>query len=95
MIINVLVWALFGLIAGAAAQFIMPGRDPGQSMDPKGFILTALLGIAGALIGGFLSSQLFNLDVTGFNVQSFLIAIAGALVLLLLYRLVMSSRRRV
>jgi uncharacterized membrane protein YeaQ/YmgE (transglycosylase-associated protein family) len=93
MLINLLLWVLFGLIAGAAAQLIMPGRDPGQSADPKGFLITTLLGIAGAVIGGFLSSQLFGWDVTGFNIQSFAIAIVGALVLLALYRLAMTARR--
>jgi uncharacterized membrane protein YeaQ/YmgE (transglycosylase-associated protein family) len=93
MLINLLLWVLFGLIAGAAAQLIMPGRDPGQSADPKGFLITTLLGIAGAVIGGFLSSQLFDWDVTGFNIQSFAIAIVGALLLLVLYRLAMTARR--
>jgi uncharacterized membrane protein YeaQ/YmgE (transglycosylase-associated protein family) len=93
MILNVLLWCLFGLIAGAVAQFIMPGKDPGQSRDPRGIALTILLGVAGALAGGFLSSRLFNWDVTGFNLQSFAIAVAGALLLLFLYRLLMSTRR--
>ncbi len=93
MLLNILVWCLFGLIAGAVAQFIMPGRDPGQSADPKGFLITIVLGIAGAVIGGFLSNQLLGWDITGFNLQSFLIAIVGALLLLALYRLVMSASR--
>jgi uncharacterized membrane protein YeaQ/YmgE (transglycosylase-associated protein family) len=91
MVVNILLWCLFGLIAGAVAQFIMPGKS--QSTDPKGLLLTILLGIAGAVVGGFLSSQLFNWDVTGFNLPSFGIAIAGALLLLILYRLLVTSRR--
>ena len=88
MLMNILLWCLFGLIAGVIAKFIMPGKDPG------GMIATILLGIAGAVLGGFLSSQLFNLDVTGFNLPSFGIAIAGALLVLILYRLMTGSARR-
>jgi uncharacterized membrane protein YeaQ/YmgE (transglycosylase-associated protein family) len=95
MIVNIVLWCLFGLIAGAVAQFLMPGKDPGQSADPRGILLTILLGIAGAVIGGLISSQLFGWDITGFNLPSFLIAIAGALLLLILYRMVTSARRAV
>jgi uncharacterized membrane protein YeaQ/YmgE (transglycosylase-associated protein family) len=82
MLVNILLWALFGLIAGAVAQFIMPGRST------TGFLMTILLGIAGALIGGYLSSILFGWEITDFNFQSFVVAVAGALLLLMLYRLV-------
>jgi uncharacterized membrane protein YeaQ/YmgE (transglycosylase-associated protein family) len=93
MVTNFLLWCLFGLIAGAVAQFIMPGKDPGQSADPKGFVITILLGIVGAVVGGWLSSQMFGWDVTGFNLSSFVIAIVGALLLLILYRLVTVAGR--
>ncbi len=93
MVINILLWALFGLIAGAVAQFIMPGKDPGQSTDPKGILITIVLGIAGAMLGGFLSSILFGWDITGFNFSSFAIAIVGGLLLLVLYRLAMSATK--
>jgi uncharacterized membrane protein YeaQ/YmgE (transglycosylase-associated protein family) len=86
MILNFLLCCLFGLIAGAIAQFLMPGRDPGQTANPAGFALTILLGILGAVIGGVLSSRLFGWDVTGFNVPSMAVAVGGTLVLLLLYR---------
>jgi uncharacterized membrane protein YeaQ/YmgE (transglycosylase-associated protein family) len=95
MLLNILLWCLFGLIAGAIAQFIMPGRDPGQSADVKGFAVTTILGIIGAVLGGWLSHALFGWDLTGFNLQSFAIAIGGALLLLLLYRLLMGGPRRV
>jgi uncharacterized membrane protein YeaQ/YmgE (transglycosylase-associated protein family) len=88
MILNVVLWCLFGLIAGAVAEFIMPGKDPGGSFDLKGFVITTLLGLAGAVVGGLVSSNLFGWDVNGFNLHSFLIAVAGALVLLILYRVV-------
>ena len=78
---GVLAWIIFGLIAGALAKFIMPGDDPG------GFIVTTIIGIVGAVIGGFIAVQLGWGDVTGFDVRSFVIAIAGALILLFGYRL--------
>lgn len=80
-------WILFGLIAGAAAKLIMPGKDPG------GCLTTIGIGILGALLGGFLSTQFLGFGtVTGFNLRSFAIAILGALVLLFIYRLL--TRRR-
>ena len=78
---GILAWIIFGLIAGALAKFIMPGDDPG------GFIVTTIIGIVGALIGGFIAVQLGWGDVTGFDLRSFVIAIAGALILLFGYRL--------
>ncbi len=79
---GIISWIIFGLIAGAIAKLIMPGDDPG------GFIVTILLGVAGALIGGFIATALGFGDVTGFNFGSFVIAIVGAIVLLLIYRMV-------
>jgi uncharacterized membrane protein YeaQ/YmgE (transglycosylase-associated protein family) len=93
MVVNILLWCVFGLIAGAVAQYIMPGRDPGQSANVQGFLITTALGIVGAVIGGYLSSLLFGWDVTGFNLASFVIAIVGALVLLFVYRLMAPARR--
>ena len=93
MVVNILLWALFGLIAGAVAQYLLPGKDPGGSGDLKGVLITIVIGIAGAMLGGFLSSQLFNWDVTGFDLRSFAIAIVGALLLLILYRLFVSGSR--
>jgi uncharacterized membrane protein YeaQ/YmgE (transglycosylase-associated protein family) len=84
---GVLAWILFGLIAGAIAKFIMPGKDPG------GCLGTAVIGILGAVIGGFVSTQLFDLgSVTGFNFRSFGIAILGSIILLTLYRLFLERR---
>ena len=77
---GIIAWIIFGLIAGALAKLIMPGNDPG------GFIITILLGIAGAIVGGFIGTALGFGDVTGFNFGSFLIAILGAIILLFLYR---------
>jgi uncharacterized membrane protein YeaQ/YmgE (transglycosylase-associated protein family) len=92
MIVNILVWALFGLLAGVVAKFI--GKQPGRS-DPMGIVFTILLGIAGAVIGGFVASQVFSLDINTFSLAGFAVAVGGALLLLFLYRLVMSTRRSV
>jgi len=79
---GILAWIVFGLIAGALAKFIMPGDDPG------GFIVTTIIGIVGAVIGGFIAVQFGWGDVIGFDLRSFVIAIAGALMLLFGYRLI-------
>jgi uncharacterized membrane protein YeaQ/YmgE (transglycosylase-associated protein family) len=85
--VGIAAWILFGLIAGAIAKFIMPGKDPG------GCIGTVLIGIAGAVIGGFIGNELLDIGtVTGFNLTSFGIAILGAIILLLLYRLLLEKR---
>ncbi len=78
---GILSWIVLGLIAGVLAKFIMPGKDPG------GFIITILLGVAGAFVGGWLGTQLGIASFNGFTVQGILIATAGAIVLLALYRL--------
>jgi uncharacterized membrane protein YeaQ/YmgE (transglycosylase-associated protein family) len=90
MIVNLLVWAVFGLLAGAVANFI--GKQP-ERADPMGIVFTILLGIAGAMVGGWLSSVLFNWDVNSFSIWGFAVAVAGALLLLFLYRALMSTRR--
>lgn len=82
---GILSWIIFGLIAGALAKFIMPGRDPG------GIIITIILGIVGAVVGGFIATQLGFGTVTGFNLSSFGIAVLGAIVLLFAYRLFKKS----
>jgi uncharacterized membrane protein YeaQ/YmgE (transglycosylase-associated protein family) len=89
MLLDVVAWMLFGLIAGAIAKLIMPGKDPG------GCLVTSAIGLLGALIGGFIGTRIFAFGpVTGFNVRSFAIAILGAIVLLLIYRLVVARRTR-
>ena len=78
---GILGWIVFGLIAGALAKFIMPGNDPG------GCIVTTLLGIAGAVIGGFIGSLLGLGGINEFSIGSLLLAIAGAILILWLYRM--------
>lgn len=81
---GILAWILVGLIAGALAKLIMPGDDPG------GIIVTMLIGIAGAFVGGFVVGIFGGAGVTGFNIWSILVAVLGAVILLALYRLVAS-----
>ena len=82
---GILSWILFGLVVGIIAKLLMPGRDPG------GFIITILLGIAGALLGGFLGRAMgfYGPDQSA----GWLMSILGAIVLLVLYRF--AVRRRV
>jgi uncharacterized membrane protein YeaQ/YmgE (transglycosylase-associated protein family) len=79
---GILSWIVMGLIIGLLAKFIMPGKDPG------GIIITILLGVAGAFVGGFIGSFFGLGSITGFNVGSFLLAVGGAVLLLLLYRFI-------
>jgi len=73
-------WIVLGLVVGALAKWIMPGKDPG------GILITIVIGIAGAFVGGIIGSLLGIGAITGFNVGSLLLALAGALLLLWGYR---------
>ena len=73
-------WIILGLVVGIIAKFLMPGKDPG------GFFITIILGIAGAFVGGFIGSRIGFGSVTGFDLRSLLLAVGGALVLLVVYR---------
>ena len=79
---GILSWIIMGLIVGVLAKLIMPGKDPG------GLILTILIGIGGAFVGGFIGSYLGFGTVTGFNTVSLLLAIGGAILLLILHRII-------
>ena len=79
---SILAWIVVGLIAGVLGKLIMPGDDPG------GFIVTILLGIVGAFVGGFVVSLFGGIGVTGFNIWTILVATLGAVILLAAYRLV-------
>jgi len=87
--VGILGWIVLGLIAGAIAKAIMPGRDPG------GIIITMLLGIVGAIIGGFVGKAIFGTDInTFFSLSTWLLAILGSLIVLLVYRMVTGNRAR-
>jgi uncharacterized membrane protein YeaQ/YmgE (transglycosylase-associated protein family) len=79
---GILTWIIFGLIAGAIAKFLMPGGGPG------GIVVTMLIGVAGAMVGGWIATQLGFGTVGGFDIRSMLVAVGGAMVLLFGYRLV-------
>lgn len=80
---GILGWIIVGLIAGVLAKWIMPGKDPG------GILITILIGIVGGVVGGFIASQL---GIDGGNIINIVIATAGAILLLFLYRLVTKNR---
>jgi uncharacterized membrane protein YeaQ/YmgE (transglycosylase-associated protein family) len=86
---NIIMWILFGLVAGAVAKLLMPGRDPG------GWIITMLLGIAGAIVGGFIGRAVFGAAVGGneFSFWNFIFAVGGAILLLAIYRMVVGRGR--
>ena len=87
---GILGWIVLGLLAGTIAKAILPGNDPG------GLIITTIIGILGALLGGFLGQALFGVDTLDefFDVSTWLTAIIGAIILLLLYRMVAGRGRR-
>ena len=77
---GLLSWFVSGLIIGIIAKFLMPGKDPG------GIVLTIILGIAGAFVGGFIASRIGFGTVSGFDLRSLLIGTGGAIILLVIYR---------
>jgi uncharacterized membrane protein YeaQ/YmgE (transglycosylase-associated protein family) len=83
---GILLWALFGLLAGAIARYLMPGKVPG------GIIVTILLGIVGAVVGGFIGSLLGFGDISGFDLRSMLLAVGGGVLVLFLYGLATRAR---
>lgn len=85
---SILAWIVLGLIAGALAKAILPGDDPG------GIIVTIIIGIIGAILGGFLAGWLFDIPVNEefFDLATWVSAIVGSIVLLLIYRLVAGRR---
>ena len=79
---GIIAFIILGAIAGAIAKALLPGDDPG------GFIITTIIGVVGALIGGFLAGALFDADPLDefFDISSWLTAIVGAILLLVVYR---------
>ena len=86
---GILGWIVLGLIAGAIAKLILPGRQGG------GWIITIILGIVGAILGGFIGNAVFGIDLgTFFDLRTWLLAIGGAILVLLIYGLVKRGSRR-
>ena len=73
-------WAVFGLITGAIAKFLMPGDDPGD------YFITSIIGVIGAYIGGFIGTVLGFGGVQGFDLTSMILAVVGSIILLIGYR---------
>ena len=87
MIGSIIAWIIIGAIAGVLGKLIMPGRDPG------GFIITILLGIAGAFVGGFIMQNILGFGSGGF-IWTILVATLGAVILLAIYRAFAGGSRR-
>ncbi|KAA6433108.1 GlsB/YeaQ/YmgE family stress response membrane protein [Agrococcus sediminis] len=86
---GILGWIVLGLIAGAIAKLILPGRQGG------GWIMTLILGVVGALLGGWLGSMIFNVGLEDFwSLQTWIVAIVGSIVVLLIWGLVTKNRGR-
>jgi uncharacterized membrane protein YeaQ/YmgE (transglycosylase-associated protein family) len=87
--VGILAWIILGLLAGAIAKAILPGDDPG------GIIVTMIIGVVGALLGGFLAQAIFSVDTLDnfWDLSTWVTAIVGSIILLLLYRLVAGRRR--
>jgi uncharacterized membrane protein YeaQ/YmgE (transglycosylase-associated protein family) len=86
--VGIIAFIILGFLAGVIAKALLPGDDPG------GVIVTTLIGIVGAILGGFLAGALFNADPMDefFDISSWLTAIVGALLLLVIYRMVVARR---
>jgi uncharacterized membrane protein YeaQ/YmgE (transglycosylase-associated protein family) len=88
MAMGIIAFIILGAIAGGLAKALMPGDDPG------GWIVTTIIGIVGALLGGFIAGALFDADPLDefFDISTWLTAIVGSIILLVIYRLIVSRR---
>ena len=85
---SIIAWIVVGLVAGAIAKMLMPGNDPG------GIVITILLGIAGAIVGGFIAVALnISNGIDDFDIGTLVLAVLGSMLLLFGYRMVMGDRR--
>lgn len=87
---GILAFLILGLLAGAIAKALMPGDDPG------GIVVTMIIGVVGAILGGFLAGVLFNAEPMDefFDLSTWLTAIIGSIILLVIYRMVAGRGRR-
>jgi uncharacterized membrane protein YeaQ/YmgE (transglycosylase-associated protein family) len=83
---GIISWIVFGLIAGALAKWIMPGKDP------AGCIVTIVIGVVGAFLGGYVGTFLGMGTVDAFNIRSFFLAVVGGVLLLAIYRMVIQKK---
>ncbi|MEV8524205.1 MULTISPECIES: GlsB/YeaQ/YmgE family stress response membrane protein [unclassified Streptomyces] len=87
---SIIAWVLIGLLAGAIAKAIMPGKDPG------GCFITMIIGIVGGVLGGWLGKVIFHVhSIKGFfHLSTWIAAIVGSVIVLIIYRLITGSRSR-
>ncbi|MGW1990406.1 GlsB/YeaQ/YmgE family stress response membrane protein [Embleya sp. NPDC001921] len=87
---GILAWIILGLIAGVIAKLLLPGRDPG------GCLITILIGVAGAALGGWIAAEVFDrpFEKQFFDLKTWGAAIGGSLILLILYRVIFGRSRR-
>jgi uncharacterized membrane protein YeaQ/YmgE (transglycosylase-associated protein family) len=86
--VSIIAWIILGLVAGIVAKAVLPGRDPG------GLIITTLVGVAGALLGGFIATALDLGRIRDFwDLETWLIAIGGAMLVLVVWRMLTGGRR--
>jgi uncharacterized membrane protein YeaQ/YmgE (transglycosylase-associated protein family) len=86
-LMGIIGWIVLGLIVGAIAKLIMPGRDPG------GILVTLLLGVVGAFVGGFIGNAIFGVGIDRFwSLSTWLLAILGSVIVLGAYRLIVGRR---
>lgn len=83
---GILSWIIFGLIAGAIAKWIRPGNDP------QGCLVTIIIGIIGAFLGGWIGTLIGWGDITGFNIRSFILAIVGGVLALWLFSMITKKK---
>ena len=89
VVVGIIGWIVLGLIAGAIAKAILPGTQGG------GWLITLVLGVVGALLGGFIGSAIFGIGLEEFwSIQTWLVAIAGSILVLLIYGLLTRGSRR-
>jgi uncharacterized membrane protein YeaQ/YmgE (transglycosylase-associated protein family) len=87
--VGIIGWIVLGLIAGAIAKLLMPGKDPG------GCLVTILLGVGGAFVGGWVGKTLFHVQLGKFfDIRTWGLAVLGSLIILVIYRLAVGSRGR-
>ncbi len=89
VVLGIIGWIVLGLIAGAIAKAILPGRQGG------GLIITLILGVVGALLGGFIGSAIFGIGLEEFwSIQTWIVAILGAILVLVIYGFVTGRSRK-
>lgn len=84
--LEIIIWIVFGGIIGWIASLIM------RNDESQGLVGNVIVGVGGALLGGFVARQLFGLDIEGFNVTSFVVSLFGAVILIALTRLLFGTR---